>query len=263
MSVETSVFPHALTPHCHVACASPRCHYYAGVRSVAQSDDSRILCAFVGVTFHHGNPIPNIRIPMAVANRQCGHDPTTPTARKFREICDQHPHEVRQLFPLGKTVAFGRFERLNKSAVQAINILHHYEIRPNAYFSSVSSINATNLPYVFPPVLRETIGSPVRLFAASDLAIGPYGTAVWIDSHTEDYFFRADRGQRLAGKFSPYVGTEEGEEVELSDQIANATATSVYSYHEEDSWVRIALDEEEGRIFLGRVDGLITVLEYA
>jgi len=97
--------------------------------------------------------------------------------------------------------------------------------------------------------LRETIGSPVRLFATSDLAIGPYGTAVWIDSHTEDYFFHADRGQRLAGKFSSYVGTEEDEEIELSDQIATATATSVYSYHEEDSWVKIALDEEEGRIF--------------
>jgi hypothetical protein len=95
------------------------------------------------------------------------------------------------------------------------------------------------------------------------LAIGPYGTAVWIDSHTEDYFFHGDHGQRLAGRFSPYVSTEEDEEAELSDRIATATATSVYSHHEEDSWVRIALDEEEGRIFLGRDDGLITVLEYS
>lgn len=104
----------------------------------------------------------------------------------------------------------------------------------------------------------------MRLHATSDLAIGPYGTAVWIDSHTEDYFFHADRGQRLAGKFTPsrYFGAEEDEEVELSDQIATAAATSVYSYHEEDSWVKIALDEEEGRIFLGRDDGLITILEY-
>jgi len=161
------------------------------------------------------------------------------------------------------TSAINIFMRFGSYFPWAINILHHYEIRLNAYFSSARSIDATNLPYVFPPVLRETIGSPVRLFAASDLAIGPYGTAVWIDSHTEEYFLHANRGQRLAGRFSPHVGTEEGEEIELSDQIANATATSVYSYHEEDSWVRIALDEEEGRIFLGRDDGLITVLEYA
>ena len=105
----------------------------------------------------------------------------------------------------------------------------------------------------------------MRLHTTSDLTIGPYGTAVWIDSHTEDYFFHADRGQRLAGRFSPsspYLDTEEDEGVELSDQIPTAAATSVYSYHEEDSWVRIALDEEEGRIFLGRADGIITILEY-
>jgi hypothetical protein len=148
--------------------------------------------------------------------------------------------------------------------MKAINILHHYEIRPNAYFSSVSPISAANLPYEFPPVLHETIGSPVRLYATSDLAIGPYGTAVWIDSHTEDYFFHADRGQRLAGRLLPlpYFGAEEDEEAEFPDQIATVAATSVYSYHEEDSWVKIALDEEEGRIFLGRNDGLITILEY-
>ncbi|KIM44443.1 hypothetical protein M413DRAFT_24939 [Hebeloma cylindrosporum] len=160
--------------------------------------------------------------------------------------------------------AISVFIRFSSYFPWAINILHHYEIRPNAYFSNASPISATNLPYEFPPVLRETIGSPVRLHATSDLAIGPYGTAVWIDSHTEDYFFHADRGQRLAGMLapSPYFGTEEDEEVELSDQIATAAATSVYAYHEEDSWVKVALDEEEGRIFLGHDDGLIMILEY-
>lgn len=104
----------------------------------------------------------------------------------------------------------------------------------------------------------------MRLYATSDLAVGPYGTAVWIDSHTEHYFFHADCGQRLAGRLllSPNFGTEGDEEDELPDQIAAVAATSVYSYHEEDSWLKIALDEEEGRIFLGRDDGLITILEY-
>lgn len=120
-----------------------------------------------------------------------------------------------------------------------------------------------NLPYEFPPVLRETIGSPVRLHATSDLAIGPYGSAIWTDSHTEDYFDHADRGQRLAGRFSPYVlSTEDDEEVELSDSVATASATSVYAYHEEDSWVRLAFDEIEGRVALGRDDGVVSVLDF-
>ncbi|KAF8956938.1 hypothetical protein BDZ97DRAFT_1707518 [Flammula alnicola] len=147
----------------------------------------------------------------------------------------------------------------------AINILHHYEIRPNTHFFKDGPISQGNLPYEFPPVLRETIGSPVRLHATSDMSIGAYGTAVWTDSHTEDYFNHADRGQRLAGRFLPHVVSgeeEEDDEVELSDQVATVSATSVYAYHEEDSWVRVALDETEGRIILGRDDGVISVLEY-
>jgi hypothetical protein len=50
--------------------------------------------------------------------------------------------------------------------------------------------------------------------------------------------------------------------VELSDQIANAAAASVYSVQEEDSWVSLALDEAEGRIVIGYHDGRISVLEY-
>lgn len=119
-----------------------------------------------------------------------------------------------------------------------------------------------NLPYQFPPVLQETIASPVRLHATSDLAVGPYGTVLWTDSHTEDYFNHADRGQRLAGRFSTYIGDGDDDEVELSDQIATASAASVYAYQEEDSWVRVALDEAEGRIALGRDDGVISILEF-
>ena len=132
---------------------------------------------------------------------------------------------------------------------------------PNADFLVDNEMSEHNPPYELAPVLRETIGSPVRLHTTSDMAIGPYGTAIWTDSHTEDYFNHADRGQRVAGIFSRYV-VNEGEEIELSDQVATAVATSVYTYHEEDSWVRIGLDEVEGRIFLGRDDGVISVLEY-
>ena len=96
------------------------------------------------------------------------------------------------------------------------------------------------------------------------MAFGPYGTAIWTDSHTEDYFGHADRGQRLAGAFLWTGDIHDGEdkEVELLDQIANTAAASVYSVQEEDSWVSLALDEAEGRIIVGYNDGRISVLEY-
>jgi hypothetical protein len=114
-------------------------------------------------------------------------------------------------------------------------------------------------------VLCETIGSPVRLHAISNMTFGPYGTAIWTDSHTEDYFGHANRGQRLAGAFlrgRDIQDEEDDKEVELSDQIANAAAASVYSVQEEDSWVSLALDEAEGRIIVGYDDGRISLLEY-
>ena len=96
------------------------------------------------------------------------------------------------------------------------------------------------------------------------MTFGPYGTAIWTDSHTEDYFGHADHGQRLAGAFlrGRDMQDEEDKEVELSDQIANAAAASVYSVQEEDSWISLALDEAEGRIIIGHHDGRISVLEY-
>ncbi|KAF9478255.1 hypothetical protein BDN70DRAFT_59801 [Pholiota conissans] len=147
-----------------------------------------------------------------------------------------------------------------------LNILHHYEIRPNPDFLTDPGIGMSehNPPYEFPPILLESIASPVRLHATTDMAIGPYGTAIWTDSHTEDYFNHSDRGQRVASTFSRYIVNDEGEEeVELSDQVATASAATVYAYHEEDSWVRVAMDEIEGRIFLGHDNGLLSVLEYA
>lgn len=41
-------------------------------------------------------------------------------------------------------------------------------------------------------------------------------------------------------------------------RLSKVATTSVYSDQEADSWIKIALDEEQGRVFLGHVDGLIT-----
>lgn len=145
-----------------------------------------------------------------------------------------------------------------------MNLLHCYEIRPNPYFTSSEPPSEMNVPYEYPPTLCDTIGSPIRLHAPSDLVLGPYGTAIWTDSHTESYYNHADRGQRVAGTVARLrrQSAEEEEEVEPSAQVATSTASSVYGYHEEDNWVRLAIDESEGRIFVGRDDGKIEIFEY-
>lgn len=126
-----------------------------------------------------------------------------------------------------------------------------------------------NVPYEFPPVLAKSIGAPVRLQASTDLAIGAYGTAVWIDSHTENYYNHAGRGQRVAGAFGAltkrdsYSDDEEDEGNNDQLHVESTEAPFVYAHHEDDSWVKVALDEEEGVIFLGKADGAIDILEYA
>jgi hypothetical protein len=103
------------------------------------------------------------------------------------------------------------------------------------------------------------IGSPIRLMATYDMAVGSHGTIIYMDSHTETYFGHSDFGQRLAGtRIDERSG--EGEEGQAGTMVQ---ASSVYQVSERDEWTRIALQEEEGRIAIGHVDGRITVLEYA
>jgi hypothetical protein len=92
------------------------------------------------------------------------------------------------------------------------------------------------------------------------MVLGSYGTALWIDSHTEDYFDHAVEGQRLAGTL--FTAIESGGEVALNDQGAAATASMVYHVREDDGWVRIAIEEEEGKIAVGTSTAEITIFEY-
>lgn len=96
------------------------------------------------------------------------------------------------------------------------------------------------------------------------MSIGSYGTAIWTDSHTEDYFDRADQGQRLAGSFHPLPAVYYDEDAAAHEIRIESTAEStVFDISEEDQWVRVAVDEEEGRIALGSTEGMITILNYA
>jgi len=81
------------------------------------------------------------------------------------------------------------------------------------------------------------------------------------------YYDHARRGQRLAGAFGAltkqdsYSDDEENEDNNDQLHAVSTEAPFVFAHHENDSWVKMALDEEEGVIFLGR--GAIDVLEYA
>ncbi|KAJ7623631.1 hypothetical protein FB45DRAFT_980455 [Roridomyces roridus] len=143
-----------------------------------------------------------------------------------------------------------------------VNALHHYVLPCNpSYDALVPLEEVNNLPYLRDPVLLRTFASPIRLFARWDMVLGSHGTALWIDSHTEDYFDHAVEGQRLAGTLFTNVDVDEPV-LPLSDQGVAATASMVYDVREDDRWVRIAIEEEEGKIAVGSSTAEITVYEY-
>jgi len=112
------------------------------------------------------------------------------------------------------------------------------------------------------PKLVQSIGSPVRLFALSHVALGPYGTALFIDSHTEDYFAHGDHGQRLAGEVLAQVLDESSDESGIYHS-SSGMASMVFGVRPHDEWHCVAMDEEAGRIAVGCVDGGVTLFEYA
>ncbi|KAJ7614665.1 hypothetical protein DFH06DRAFT_1063107 [Mycena polygramma] len=142
-----------------------------------------------------------------------------------------------------------------------VNALHHYVLPRDEAYDPRNDIDALNKPFRSEAVLIRTFASPIRLFARWDMVLGSYGTALWIDSHTEDYFDHAVEGQRLAGTL--FTAAEPGAEVvPLSDQGASTTASMVFQVREDDGWVRIAIEEEEGKIVVGAATAEITIFEY-
>jgi len=139
-----------------------------------------------------------------------------------------------------------------------MNILHHFVLDPNPAYVPGRETSLYNLPYLVQPTPVQTIGSPVHLFSPSAVALGKYGTALWIDSHTEDCLGPSDRGQRLAGKLLTVAG-----ESPSINQPDGSKASMVFGVRDDDLWNRIAMDEESGRIAVGYVNGSITLFEYA
>ncbi|KAF7371003.1 F-box domain-containing protein [Mycena sanguinolenta] len=142
-----------------------------------------------------------------------------------------------------------------------VNALHHYVLPCDGTYDCRIDIDTHNKPYLAAPILIRTFASPIRLFARWDMVLGAYGTALWIDSHTEDYFDHAVEGQRLAGTL--FTTVEDGAAVvPLDERGISATASMVYQVREDDGWVRIAIEEEEGEIAVGTSTAEITIFRY-
>ncbi|KAK7437386.1 hypothetical protein VKT23_018631 [Stygiomarasmius scandens] len=170
---------------------------------------------------------------------------------------DDHP----PIFPIHILIRYSSF------FPWPVNLIHHYTLCPNRAYDlnglgiGPEIVNANNLPYHIQPLLLHTISSPVRLFSISDMAIGRYGTALWIDTHTEDHFSQADRGQRLAAyKLQTLHSTDDAQESQ--DQNTDVVASMVFEFNDRDDWNRIAVDDKEGWIAVGTTDGRIVVNSY-
>jgi len=123
-----------------------------------------------------------------------------------------------------------------------------------------------NVPYEYPPLLIGTVAAPIRLATPTDLALGAYGTTIWLDSHTEIHY-QESRGQRVAGAFARLERrTQDLDQTEGNpfsfDNSESREASFVFAHQEGGGWTKLTLDEEEGVIFLGRVSGVIDMFKY-
>ncbi|KAG2093140.1 uncharacterized protein F5147DRAFT_657520 [Suillus discolor] len=137
-----------------------------------------------------------------------------------------------------------------------VNMLHHFVLNPNPAYFPGRETSLYNLPYLVQPSPVQTIGSPVRLFAPSSVALGRYGTVLWLDSHTEDWAGPSDCGQRLAGRILTATGGFPTSQHGSHDSM-------VFRVRDDDQWNKVAVDEESGRIAVGYVNGSITLFEYS
>ncbi|KAG9224163.1 hypothetical protein CCMSSC00406_0006831 [Pleurotus cornucopiae] len=141
-----------------------------------------------------------------------------------------------------------------------VNILHHIQLAPNPAYNNSLVVSQTNLPYIMPPAIIQTIASPIRLFSITHMVLGKYGSAVWIDTHTEDYY-APDCGQRLAGYCLKHVPDDS--DIGASEIQQTTVASTMFDLNEQDTWVRLAIDEAEGRLATGYSNGKITIYDYA
>lgn len=140
-----------------------------------------------------------------------------------------------------------------------VNIIHHFVLRP-----APPSAPGGGAPYLLPPVLQDSIASSVRLFGRAELAVSPFGTALWMDSEAGGPGGSADVGERIAGRRLPVGARADSESGagEAGEQAKGRGATMLFATHEQDGWNALAMDEEAGRVAVGDVDGNIEIWDY-
>jgi len=136
---------------------------------------------------------------------------------------------------------------------QAENFIHCYILDTNDVFDPGHPASKDNLPYVLPLNDTQVIASPVRLGATIDMTIGSHGTIIYIDNHTNNY---QGQGQRLAGNQMDEATEDEG-------LVLHTRESAEYYSIEQDEWTKIGLQEEEGTIAIGYMDGRIMIFDYA
>lgn len=122
----------------------------------------------------------------------------------------------------------------------------------------------------------QSLSSPIRLFFSADMTLGPYGTALLIDSDQDET--QSDLAQRLAGQMLCRLGA--GQDKGDDDHMAYSTHVSASNAHavleepvsgfpamaflvrDQDTWTRVTMDEPAGKVAFARVDGGVELLEY-
>ncbi|KAG2364656.1 hypothetical protein BDR07DRAFT_1354764 [Suillus spraguei] len=216
-------------------------------------DDYMVIVRQQTVEFYSTIPRPNIvstlGAPISYPLAQHSFPWRTETVNMSEQV-SWHAARSHRPSPINLVIRFGSIYPW------PVNMLHHFVLTPNPAYVSGRETSLHNLPYSAQPTSVQTIGSPVRLFAPSSVALGRYGTALWLDNHTEDWAGPGDCGQRLAGQVLTATG-------ESSTSQCDSHASMVFRVQDNDLWNKIAIDEESGRIAVGYVNGSITLFEYS
>ncbi|KAG1904089.1 uncharacterized protein F5891DRAFT_1185051 [Suillus fuscotomentosus] len=136
--------------------------------------------------------------------------------------------------------------------------LHLFVLTPNPAYIPGRETSLYNLPYAAQPTLVQTIGLPVFSPQMSDVALGRYGTVIWLDNYYEDWAYAREPSefdQRLAGQILTATGG-------FSTSQHGSHDSMVFHVRDRNDWSVVAIDEESGRIVVGDVDGAMTLFEY-
>ncbi|KAJ6536852.1 hypothetical protein B0H19DRAFT_1181976 [Mycena capillaripes] len=153
-----------------------------------------------------------------------------------------------------------------------------YVLRPEPAFPQ-----STTRPYIFPPVHTARVSSTRGSLQCSDLRLGAYGTAVWIEPHDRSsggllhdvHAPLARQNERLVCAAFPgplfgpgfrfrgrHAGLDREHDVDIEVEPISVTGRTLRA-NELNNWKALDYDEVRGRIAVGSTRGRITVFSLA